>query len=127
MRVSSPSSVSSSAPGWRADTERQCIEGAGTGIELGVRGRGRGVVPRLGVWAREGGRRGIGREGIDGLDDGAVEIDQVTGDHGRDEAFELELRDLLRYEGVQGARGEWSGKTTDFATGCLDGVALTVP
>jgi len=39
----------------------------------------------------------------------------------------LELRDLLRYEGVQGARGEWSGKTTDFATGCLDGVALTVP
>ena len=63
---------------------------------------------------------------MDGLDDGAVEMDEVTGDHGRDEAFELELRDRLRCDGVQGARGRCSGKTTDFAIGRLGGVGLVV-
>jgi hypothetical protein len=41
------SSSSSSASVCRADTERQCS--AGAGILLGVLGRGRGVVPWLGV------------------------------------------------------------------------------
>jgi hypothetical protein len=45
--ISVVSSSSSSTSGCRADTERQCM--AGAGIWLGVLGRGRGVVPRLGV------------------------------------------------------------------------------
>ena len=97
MRVvnSASSTSSSSLPGCFAETERQCI--GGPGIPLGVRGLGRGVVPKLGVWAREGGRvpgPSEGNGGIDGLDDGAVDMDEVTGDHGLEEA--LELRDKLR-------------------------------
>lgn len=93
--VNSPSSPSSSPPGCFKDIERQY--GDGPGIALGVRGLGRGVVPKLGVWAREGGLvPGVSEAngGIDGLDDGAVDIDEVTGDHGLEEA--LELRDKLR-------------------------------
>lgn len=93
--VNSASSLSSSLPGGRADIERQCS--AGPGMQLGVRGLGRGVVPKPGVWAREGGLvpgASKGNGGIDWLDDGAVDIDEVTGDHGLEEA--LELRDKLR-------------------------------
>lgn len=69
----------------------------------------------------------MGSGGIDGLDDGAVDMDEVTGDHGRDEAFELELRDRLLWEGVQGAtKGGRSDEMTDLAVGRLDGVGLTV-
>lgn len=53
-------------------------------------------------------------------------MDEVTGDHGRDEAFELELRDRLLWEGVQGAKGGRSDDITDFAVSRLDGgVGLT--
>lgn len=93
--VNSASSASSSLPGCLADIERQCS--AGPGIPLGVRGLGRGVVPKPGVCARDGGLVPGAREGNrgnDGLDDGAVDIDEVTGDHGLEEA--LELRDKLR-------------------------------
>lgn len=93
--VNSASSPLSSPPGCFADIERQC--NAGPGIALGVRGLGRGIVVKLGVCAREGGLvPGVseGNGGIDGLDDGAVDIDEVTGDHGLEEA--LELRDRLR-------------------------------
>jgi hypothetical protein len=87
--------MSSSRPGCLADIERKYS--AGPGMQLGVRGLGRGVVPKLGVWAREGGLvPGVseGNGGIDGLEDGAVDIDEVTGDHGLEDA--LELRDRLR-------------------------------
>ena len=90
--VNSASSPSSSRPGCLADIERKYI--AGPGMQLGVRGLGRGVVPKLGVWAREGGRvpgESEGNGGNDGLED---DIDEVTGDHGLEDA--LELRDKLR-------------------------------
>ena len=122
--VNSPSSPSSSLSGCFADTERQC--NAGPGIALGVRGLKRGVTPRPGVCAREGGLvPGVseGNGGIDGLDDGAVDIDEVTGDHGLEEA--LELRDKLRC-GVTGTSGACSGVMIDFAVGRFGVAGLIV-
>lgn len=95
MSVVTSTSSPLSPPGCIAEIERHC--GDGPGIPLGVRGLGRGVVPKPGVWAREGGLvpgASKGNGGNDGLDDGAVDIDEVTGDHGLEEA--LELRDKLR-------------------------------
>lgn len=68
----------------------------------------------------------MGNGGMDGLDDGAVDIDEVTGDHGRDEAFELELRDRLLWDGVKGTKGGRSEEITDLAVGRLDGAGFTV-
>lgn len=57
-----------------------------------------GVYEREGVWEREGvydrdGGRG-GDIAIEGFEVGAVDADDVTGDHGRDDA--MELLDKLR-------------------------------
>lgn len=56
----------------------------------------------MGVYDRDGGR---GAEiAIDGLEVGAVETDDVTGDHGRDD--DIELLDKLRlYGSASGGTG----------------------
>lgn len=53
-----------------------------------------------------------------------MDIDEVTGDQGREDAFELRLR-LLR-EGVLGTRGAYSGERIDFVFGRFGGVGLMV-
>lgn len=53
-----------------------------------------------------------------------MDADEVTGDQGREDAFELRLR-LLR-EGVLGTRGAHSGMRTDLAFGRFGGVGLMV-
>lgn len=54
-----------------------------------------------------------------------MDADEVTGDQGREDAFELRLT-LLR-EGVLGTRGAYSGVRTDLAFARFGGVGLMVP
>lgn len=53
-----------------------------------------------------------------------MDAEEVTGDQGREDAFELRLR-LLR-EGVLGTRGPYSGVRTDLAFDRFGGVGLMV-
>lgn len=82
------------------DIERESL---GVGMLLGVFARCRGVVAVMGVtfcegvWVREGGRR-VGKGGSGGWWkwDCDVDMDEVMGDHGLDDAIEA-LDKLLRY------------------------------
>ena len=101
--VNIPSS-SSQPPTERApEIDRKGL--AGVGMWLGVFGRVRGVAERLGVIARDG------VCDLDGVlkvcditggwkkeDDCVVELEDMTGDQGRDEA--METLDRLRLDGV---------------------------
>src|SRR6266404_4178339 len=131
--------VSSVSSHCTSESARKC-DCDGAGMWEGVLGRARGeVAPTLGARERDG-----GRWGCVGLVEAAVDTEDVTGDHGRDDA--IELREALRRygdepEGVacmgagitlsercgritEGRRGRSSSTFVEEFHGCFDGVVL---
>jgi hypothetical protein len=60
--------------------------------------------------------------GVDGVEDAAVDTDEVTGDHGREDALDT----LLLYCGPRGGTGGISSDRPPAVDGCLGGVAFRV-